>query len=148
MSHVSELELRSKRDTAVPVDVVGVFLEAGVIVAADGFAEIHDALGHPEVFLAVLAQTVFAAGRKRVWNRIYRIVYSCQNFLDILQFQTADGRGDALEVFFHEFRSKTDRLEDARATVGAQRGNAHLRHDLHNAFAHGGDVIRGHLMRR
>ena len=50
---------------AMLVDVVGVAVEAGVVVVAHGLAEVDEPLRGPEVLFAALARAVFAAGRKR-----------------------------------------------------------------------------------
>ena len=65
MFYMDKIKLRAEGHVAVLVDVVGVALEAGVVVVAHGLAEVDQALRVPEMLLAALARAVFSAGRKR-----------------------------------------------------------------------------------
>ena len=69
MFYMDKIKLRAEGHVAVLVDVVGVAVEAGVVVVAHGLAEVDEPLRVPEVLFAALARAVFAAGRKRgMWN--------------------------------------------------------------------------------
>ena len=140
---LAKREARPQRDAAVVVDGVGVAVEARVVAGAHRLAEVRDALRRPEVLLAVLAEAVLAA-RREDGGRV-RGPRLGEAALDVLELEPADGRGDAGEVFADELRAESDGFEDARAAVGAQRRDAHLGHDLHQALAHRADVVRGGL---
>ena len=132
-----ELQLRAERDAARAVKVVGVAVEAGVVVVAHRLAEVDEALRRPEVLLAALARAVLAADAQRL------CASARDHFLEILQLQAADWRDDALEVLRHELWTEPDGLEDLRRAVGPERRDAHLRHDLHQPLAHRRDVVGG-----
>ena len=145
---------------AVLVDVVGIAVEARVVAVPHRFAEVDEPRRRPEMLLAALARAVLAAGRQCFFNTetqrrrgrfaatdLSAALRLCvKNFLQVFQFQTADGRCDAGEILGDDLRAKTDGLEDARGAVGAERRDAHLRHDLHQTLADRRHVVRRRLV--
>ncbi len=65
-----------------------------------------------------------------------------------LQADPADPRGGAGEVPVDQRRLEADGLEDLRAAVGLDRGDAHLRDRLQQAFPDCLDRVLGRLLRR
>ena len=60
---------------------------------------------------------------------------------DGLDPDPADARRSSPEVLLDEIVRQPHRLEDLRALVAADRGHAHLGHDLQQALLQGGDVV-------
>ena len=69
MFYMDKIKLRAEGHVAVLVDVVGVAVEAGVVVVAHGLAEVDEPLRVPEVFFSALARAVFTAGRTTTGGR-------------------------------------------------------------------------------
>ena len=155
MFYTAKLKLRPERHMAVLVDVVGIAVEARVVAVPHRLAEVDEPRRRPEVLLSAFALTVFAAGRQCVLGlrhstfgiRQRRSVVGCRlssfNYLlDVFQFQTSDGRCDAGEILGDDLRTEAHCFEDARGAVGAERRDAHLRHDLHQPLADRRHVVR------
>ena len=60
---------------------------------------------------------------------------------DFLQSDASDGAHLRAEVIFEQALAQADALEDFRTAVAADGGDAHLRHDLEQAFLHRLDVV-------
>ena len=58
---------------ALLVDVVGVALEARIVVVSHGLAEVDEALRRPQMLLAFFPCPILPARGKRVLDRINRI---------------------------------------------------------------------------
>ena len=135
-----EGELRAEGHAAFAVDGVGVALEERGVVAPHRLAEVRQALRVPQMLLAVPAQVVFAAGAGRDGTGLGRLLLPSEDErLDVIELESAHGRCYGAEVGLHELRAEADGLEYLGAAVGAQRRDAHLRHDLEEALVHGGD---------
>ena len=73
MFYMVKFQLRAEGHSAILIDVVRVAFEACEVVVAHGLSEVDETQGIPEMLFAFLAETVLAAGGKRVLDRINRI---------------------------------------------------------------------------
>ena len=124
------------------VDLVRVLPEEFVIARTRGRLQQRDGMGVEEMMLAVAAPLVVAAHvqglvvRHRPFRIALMMVFPVLRF-DLRQADALDaGRGPG-EVLVDDRLLQADGLEDLRAVVGLDRGDAHLGHGLQDALAQG-----------
>ena len=134
---------------ALVVDEIGVLAINGRLVAAAGVLQLEHRLRIEQVVLAVAAPLVLAA-------RVELVVLSAAVDErprvppdDLLGHRVdadaADARRGPREAAVDEGLVEADRLEDLRAPVALQRGDAHLGHHLQHALRAGLDVVANRL---
>ena len=111
---------------------------------AHGVLHERDRLGVPHVVLAVAPPRVDPADRQQP-RGVDTVAHGCGRpgarvalqrlGRQHLEADSADARGGAGEVPVDQRRLETDRLEDLRAAVGLDRGDAHLGDRLQQPFA-------------
>ena len=149
-----EAEQAAQRHQALGllVHTVRVLLEDVVAAGARGVLEAEDRLRVEQVRLALAAPLVLAAyvqgavrGRD-AGGRVRLGVAGGDLLGDDVEADAADLGGGAVEVLLDEGLVETDGLEDLGATVGGDRRDAHLGHDLQDALAEGVDQVADGLL--
>ena len=128
------------------VDRVGVFLEERVLATPSGVLQLEDGLGCEEVTLAVATPPVSASGRKVVYcvlGRLDRSATGERFALHTTDVESTNARWRAGEVGVHERAVQANRLEDLGTPVAANRRDAHLGHDLHQALVERAKQVAG-----
>src|SRR5713101_8139215 len=132
---------QSRHPFGLVVDEFRVLFEGGVIVVTARLLQQMDRFGIEQVQFPVFAVLVLAIDLKRVAIERDRregfLVLLLRLPRDFLQTDAANSRRGPGEVFIDQLLAKPYRLEDLRATVGFNRGDAHLRHHFDHAFDHG-----------
>ena len=116
------------------------------VVRGRGLLELGDGVRVPHVVLAVAAPVVGAAGVEleaggELRLRVCRAVAAEHVGFDGVGPDAADPRRGPREVAVDELLAEPDRLEDLRAAIAVERGDAHLGDDLEQSLVGGLDVV-------
>ena len=122
----------------LPVRVLGETPVGAFVVGPRGHLQVGDRLRVPHVRVAVPAPVEVAGVRQHrdvaVAPRIALRVATLHLLGEDLQAHALHPAGGALEGAFDDIVRQSHRLEDLRALVGLQRGDAHLGHHLEHAL--------------
>ena len=122
----------------LPVRVVGEAPVGALVIGPRGHLQVGDGLRVPHVRVAVPAPVEVAGVRQHndvaVAPRIAERVTALQLLGEDLQAHALHPARGAAEGALDDVVRQPHRLEDLRALVGLQRGDAHLRHHLEHAL--------------
>ena len=111
-------------------------------VAARRMLEVGDAVEGPGMGLAASALAIEAADIERLRLRGVRRTVTAGGFLRQLgEADAANRRRGAGEIFVDQTLGQADRVENLRAAIGLEGGDAHLGHYLQDTLADRLDVI-------
>ena len=133
------------------VHQLAVLFEGLIVVRATGILEFVNRFRTEEVKLAFASPLVFAAVAECLLMRLpvgKSLLVSQLHFLgNHIEANAADARRRPGEVAIDEVFVEADGLEDLRAAIALDRGDAHLRDDLDDAFVDRLDVVGNRLVR-
>ena len=134
------------------VDRIGVGAELVVLPRPRGVLQAEHRLGGEQVRLALAAPLVLPAHRQAPMRRVHPVDRVREGVArgdlrgDDVQVDPADAAGGAGEPGVHQLLGQAHGLEDLRASVGGDRRDAHLGHDLQDALGQGPREVRHRLL--
>jgi hypothetical protein len=129
-----------------------VLLEDLVLAASRRVLQLEDGLRVEQVVLTIAAPLVLSArieiGHTGGPAAVGAFVAQAHFLRDDVDADAADARGRVCEVLVDELLAQPDGLENLRAAITGQRGDAHLGHHLEDALVERLDVLRHRLVAR